>query len=303
MPTRIRPFHRSDRDQVTDLVNAHVAAVVPGMALAVNTVMSQLEREPGEYVVDPWVRERCTLVAVVRDRVVAAAHLLRYVDDDSASDDYRGSAEIRWFVHARPSPLLPGADEAALDLMTACLARMAAWRPQTVHADGALPAPGVFGVPEQWPHVRDLFVEAGFGPTQPAELVLLAPVEALRSSAPASGSWTVRRTVGVNGTRFTASEDGVELGYVEVDTVLGAPGRTPAHGWADVGNLEVDEAHRRRGVGRWLVGEAAVWLELGGVRRVLSYVTEGDEAELAFHRAAGSSVLTRTERGWRLQPS
>lgn len=51
--TEIRPFHRADRDQLTALVNAHVQAVVPGVAVSVNTVLSQLEREPDEYVVDP----------------------------------------------------------------------------------------------------------------------------------------------------------------------------------------------------------------------------------------------------------
>ncbi|MCY7401327.1 MAG: GNAT family N-acetyltransferase [Nocardioides sp.] len=300
MPTAIRPFHRSDREQVTDLVNAHVSAVVPGAAVSVNTLMSQLEREPGEYVVDPWVRERCTLVAVQRGRVVGAAHLLRYTDDESASESYRGSAEIRWLVHAVRAPLLPDAEEAAHTLITACLARLAGWRPTTVHADGALPAPGVYGIPEQWTHVRALLVGAGFAPTQPSEQVLLARVEVLRSSVPAGGDWSVRRSVGVNGTRFAAVEAGVELGYVKVDTVLGAPGRTPSDGWADVGNLWVDESRRRRGVGRWLVGQAADWLALGGVRRVLSYVADGEDAELAFHQALGFTVLTRTERGWTL---
>lgn len=74
----VRPFRRSDRDQVTYLVNAHAAAVVPGISVSVNTVMSQLEREPAEFIVDAWVSERATLVAEQRGRVVAAAHLLRY---------------------------------------------------------------------------------------------------------------------------------------------------------------------------------------------------------------------------------
>ena len=34
---QVRPFRRSDRDQLTDLVNAHASAVVPGMAVSVNT--------------------------------------------------------------------------------------------------------------------------------------------------------------------------------------------------------------------------------------------------------------------------
>jgi hypothetical protein len=79
MPSvQVRPFRRADREQLTSLVNAHIQAVVPGLAVSVNTVMSQLERDPGEFIVDPWVAERATLVAEQRRRVVAAAHLLRY---------------------------------------------------------------------------------------------------------------------------------------------------------------------------------------------------------------------------------
>ena len=63
-PIEIRPFRRDDREQLTGLVNAHVAAVIPGITVSVNAVMSQLEREPSEAVTDPWVVERKTLVAV-----------------------------------------------------------------------------------------------------------------------------------------------------------------------------------------------------------------------------------------------
>ncbi len=34
----VRPFRRDDRDQLTALVNAHVAAVVPGVSVSTNTV-------------------------------------------------------------------------------------------------------------------------------------------------------------------------------------------------------------------------------------------------------------------------
>ena len=47
----IRPFARSDREQLTDLVNRHVHAVVAGVSLSVNAVMSQLEREPLDAIV------------------------------------------------------------------------------------------------------------------------------------------------------------------------------------------------------------------------------------------------------------
>src|ERR1700734_3334769 len=87
----VRPFRRGDRAQLTSLVNAHAAAVVPGLGVSVATVLSQLEREPGEFIVDPWVSERVTLVAEQRDQIVAAAHLLRYARDDRVSPSYRGS--------------------------------------------------------------------------------------------------------------------------------------------------------------------------------------------------------------------
>ncbi len=48
---------------------------MPGVSVSVNAVLSQLEREPDEFVVDPWVVERVTLVAEQRGRVTAALHV------------------------------------------------------------------------------------------------------------------------------------------------------------------------------------------------------------------------------------
>ena len=103
-PIEVRPFQRRDRQQLTDLVNAHAAAVVPGMGISVSRLLGELERQPGEFVVDPWVSERVTLVAMQRDRVAAAAHLLRYYADSRAGDAYRGAGEIRWLVFWPEAP-------------------------------------------------------------------------------------------------------------------------------------------------------------------------------------------------------
>ena len=51
----VRRFRRNDREQLTQLVNSHAAAVVPGMSVSVSTVLSALERQPGEFIEDPWV--------------------------------------------------------------------------------------------------------------------------------------------------------------------------------------------------------------------------------------------------------
>src|SRR5580700_4288292 len=85
MPTvEVRPFRRPDRDQLAALVNAHAGAVVPGAGVSVATVLSHLERQPGQTIVDPWVAQRLTLVAEQQHAVVAAAHLLRYYADERA---------------------------------------------------------------------------------------------------------------------------------------------------------------------------------------------------------------------------
>ena len=69
----VRPFHRGDRDQLTQLVNAHAAAVVPGMGVSVSTVLGSLERRPEEFIEEPWVCDRVTLVAHQQRRGGAAA--------------------------------------------------------------------------------------------------------------------------------------------------------------------------------------------------------------------------------------
>ena len=36
----VRPLRRGDREQLTRLVNAHAAAVIPGASVSVNTVLA-----------------------------------------------------------------------------------------------------------------------------------------------------------------------------------------------------------------------------------------------------------------------
>jgi hypothetical protein len=100
----VRPFHRDDRDQLTDLINRHVAAVVPGVSVSVNTVLSDRARQPGEFLTDPWVSERVTLVAEQRGSVVAGAHLLRYRDDTVVAAGFRSIGEIDWSCAIRRPP-------------------------------------------------------------------------------------------------------------------------------------------------------------------------------------------------------
>ena len=308
---QVRPFHRGDRDQLTKLVNAHAEAVVPGLSVSVNTVLSSLERQPGEFIVDPWVSERVTLVAEQRNRVAAAAHLLRYYPDDRAGESARDSGEIRWLLYwplaPAGNPFWPDVTGSAEALIAACADVFGRWGVTRQHADGELPVPGVYGVPEQWPHIAALYRRAGFTHTGHTEVVYLAQVKDLPSAdAPPLDGLAVRRSVGINGCRFSAVLGEEVIGYIETE-VLDKGERMSRHGgWADVGNLHVASPHRRRGVGSWLLGRAADWLRLAGVNRLLNYAwLEGtDPGGLnyddyrAFLSAAGFRELTRTARGW-----
>jgi len=219
----VRPFRRSDRDQLTQLVNAHAAAVVPGMSASVSTVLSALERQPGEFIEDPWVSERVTLVADQQDRIAAAAHLLRYFPDERAGTSARDVGEIRWLLFwpeaPAGNPCWPDAAEAAEALMAACIRRLEDWGVTRQHAGGELPVRGVYGVPEQWPHIDALYQRAGFAHTGHTEIVYLARVDDLPRPAvvPIEGL-AVRRTAGMNGTRLSAILGEDVIGYIEVET-------------------------------------------------------------------------------------
>ena len=310
-PIQVRRFHRRDRDQLTDLVNAHVAAVVPGQGVSVSALLSHLEREPGEFIVDPWVTERATLVAEENNRIAAAAHLLRYGDDDQVSVAYRGGGEIRWLLFwpegpVSTNPWWTAGTQAAGDLITACIEQFDRWHVTSQSAGGELPVPGVYGVPEQWPHVSALYEHAGFVHDGHTEVVYLARVADLPRLPRPLADLEVRRTVGLNGTRLSAVLNGEIIGYIEVEIRTDGERLARQAGWADIGNLRVSERFRRRKVATWLLGQAADWLELAHVDRLLDYsYSEGADAAgrtyddyRAFLEALPFTVLTRTKRGW-----
>ncbi|MFC8089805.1 GNAT family N-acetyltransferase [Streptomyces sp. NPDC057301] len=298
----VRPFRRADRDQLTELINMHVAAVVPGVSVSVNTVLSALERQPDEFITDPWVGRRVTLVAEQRGHVVAAAHLLRYRADDEVGRSYRDIGEIDWFVCRPPASFWPDSDEAADLLMDACLAQLARWNVRARYASGELPAPAVYGLPRTWPHIRALYERAGFRHVGNTEVILIAQVADLPAHEPRSGE-TVERTLGECGTRFTAYADGHALGFIEVDTSLSRPERQArGTGLADIGNLHTDPTTYGEGLEHRLLGAAADWLRLCGVDRLLAHEGATDDMVIDRLTSAGFRELTRTDRGWEHRP-
>jgi hypothetical protein len=292
----VRDFRRDDRDQVTWLVNLHLSTVLPGVALSTNVVLAQLEREPGETIVDPWVAERRCLVAESEQNIIGAALLLRYADRETVGEAYRGAAEIRWLVG------LPNAPDTCRSLLDEVIELMRRWNPSHIYADGALPAPGCYGIPDSWPHVRRLLVEAGFDGPARAELVLAAPCAQLVGHGLIGTS--VKRSVGYLGARLELEREGTPLGFIEVGEISQALSRsTSASSWTDVGNLSATPPQTPGDVMPALLSAAADWLLLGGVDRLIDYYAEDIEQPeyLAILERCGFTRLSTNERGWELK--
>lgn len=305
----VRPFARSDREQLARLVNAHIATVSPGSYLPVATMLNDLERPLGEHIIGPWVSELVTLVAVERDQLVAAAHLRRFADDDRASESLRNTGEIWWLL------FWPEHMDAGRALRNAALEQLEQWAVRAQHADGTLPAPGVYGVSDSWPHVSQLYSEGGFDASSgQVELVFFGGIGGFPSQIgrPELAGLELRRQVGPTmATSFDAILDGEVVGSYEVDTDLTRGGSMLAFaGWADECNHWVREDLRGRGIGTWLVSEAADWMRLGGITRVMSYAIESTAHAHNAARAAvvedwrsyyaryGLRQISRNVRGW-----
>jgi GNAT superfamily N-acetyltransferase len=297
VPTaHIRPFARADRDQLTSLVNANLSAVLPGASLSVQAVLSHLDVDPGEFIVDRWVTDRRTLVAEQDGRIVAATHLRRYGDGSEVGPSYRDAAEIAWLVFWPEAPFWAGSEEAGWAVLEGAVAQLTAWRVSRWHADGSFPVSGAYGVPDVWPHIRALYEPAGFSPGR-EEVVLACAVAELPSRLP--HVWTITRRLGTSGVRFSAERNGRRLGYLEVDTSHDGSRFVSSAGRADIGNLFVEEGERRRGVATSLLAEAGRWLRLAGVTCLITYLDDtSPESERLFCERAGFEMLTRTARGW-----
>ena len=308
--THVRPFHRRDRDQLTALVNAHAAAVVPGAGASVATVLSHLERQPGETITDPWVAERVTLVAEQHHALVAAAHLLHYFADDRAGASCRGSGAIRWLLFwpgappaiptgatppRRPEPCSPPASASSGTGVSPARTPTA-----------TCPCRACTGYPSSGRTSATCTGGAASRPPGPPRWCTCARVEELpHPGQPPLAGLATRRSVGMNGTRLSAVLDGQVAGHIEVGIFEGGE-RLPRHGgWADIGDLHVAPDYRRRGVATWLLAQAGWWLRLAQVSRVLDYAALGTDPAgqdytgyRAFLAASGFTELTRTQRGW-----
>jgi GNAT superfamily N-acetyltransferase len=294
----VRPFARSDRDQLTKLVNAHISAVVPGWSVPASALLAQLEHDAGESIMEPWVIGRTTIVGIERQRLVAAAYLKRYGDDDRVSPHYRGAGEIVWMV------CWPDQLDAGRAVVRAAIAWLEASRVGTQWADGCLPTTATYGVPDAWPHIASLYGSAGFSPDGgQTEVQLAGPLEAIEAPGPAPiDGLEAQRVVGPMGTSFEAMLNGEIVGLFEVedDHTRGGSMMRLA-GWADESNHWVQEGLRGRGIGTWLVRHGAAWLRLGGTSRLLVYLIDNEHLArgIQYYSRFGLQPINRTRRGWK----
>jgi GNAT superfamily N-acetyltransferase len=283
-------------DQLTGLLNAHLDAVVPGFALPAAYLAERLTRDPGEAIVDPWVLRRHTLVAVERDRVVAAAHLLRYGATADVGPAFRDVGEIAWLL------AWPAACDAAEAVLAAGLRRLADWGAEAQWlCTGSMFVPTVSGIPDTWPHIAAILRAVGYAPEPEREEVLYAGrIDRLEPppAPPIEGLVLARRMCDF-APRFAAELAGESIGLFDVRSDVTAGGMVPAlAGWAEPWNLWVDERYRSQGVGSWLVRSAAPYLRLGGCDRMLVTVAIDDERAGAgrFYERLGLVRLARLDR-------
>jgi GNAT superfamily N-acetyltransferase len=293
---------------VASLANRHIAAVLPGGAVPVAALLSQMERDTAEATIEPWVVDRHTLVGTEADRVVAAAHLKRYGADERTPQDYRDAAAIDWVI-CDPEHLQLGAA-----LLEEAVQHLRPWDARVFYADGNLPCLGVYGIPDNWPHVQHLLAGAGFSDEHGQVEVVFAGE--LARVAPPGGpplpGVEVRRVVGPSGTAFEGLLDHQPVGVFEVEDSYGTANAQLAR-WADEANHWVAPAYRGRGVGSWLFRHGCAWLRLGGKECLLAYAVErsgpGHEPGTLsaadwerYYSRHGLSRLARTRRGWTRTP-
>ena len=261
-------------DQLAALLSAHAAAALPGAAVTAETVAARLERDAGDFVLDAWIQARETLVAIVRDRVVAAGQLCRFADEPRVGDAYRGAAELRWFC------FWPGERDAAAALLDRAIEHA---RPfSRFHLTGDPPGVLVYGIPDAWPHVEALAREHGFDDDGGRTEVLLA---AALTTLPGPESQTTSRGVAWSGDALLIADRArIEVAVEGRLGLLWGP-------FADDDRPVEPHAARRL----WL--EAFEWLRLAGCDRLVAALEE-DEVEQAA--GLGLRPITRLRRGWTL---
>lgn len=303
----LEPFRESHLGQLQSLINCHLGSVVPGWSLSTPFISSHLERNPGQYVTDPWVIERETICALERGRLLGAVHLLHLRIRTRGRRGLPGGREDRLVPGlatepAGPLPVSYSFAESTEALLAAAVEQLAEWGAAKQYATEDLWLPVLDGVPDQWPHVADALKAVGFQPNPGAEVIVrVGPLASvLEPSKPPVTGVELRRTVSETFVRFAAMLGRDEIAFCEWSVDLSSGGEIPAlTAWVEVADLWVQDDWRNRGIGSWLVKSASAWLRLGEYGRAILAVSPEQERSGAtrFYEHLGWRVLTRLRRG------
>ena len=237
--------------------------------------------------------ERKSIVGIVRDRVCAAAHLLKYGEDTR----WKGVGEIDWIL------FWPGEREAGAAVLTECWRQMNAWQVLEERILGPLPVHACVGIPDVWPHIIGLIERFGYSSNEDVdESVYGGTLNEISSPGePPVRGVTIHRDVGKFGTRFVARWGGRDVAHCECISDLTEGGQLPAlAGWAELSEVETSESMRNKGFGSWVVRHAVEWLRLAKCDRIVLSVTREDEEAGAgrFYKRFGWMPLVRQQKNW-----
>jgi hypothetical protein len=289
--THITSCEPKHLEPLATLLSAHAGCVLPGAAVFPAAIESRLRRDPGEYVLDPWVEHRETLVAIEDARVVAATQLWRFADDPGVSDSYRGAAELRWLCFWPPNR------QAAGELLEEAIQRAG---PRRLYLSGDLPGVLVYGIPDAWTHVEELARSRGFVFDDRTELLLVARLSDLGGPESPFAGCSLKCSVW--------SGDPVLLAERRDQAPLRMEFAVEPSDWGRVPTLQragalwgpfTEQGELDRSLARWLWLEAFEWLRLAGCERVIAALVE-DEPAVEQAEALGLRRVARLRRGWTL---
>jgi GNAT superfamily N-acetyltransferase len=297
----IRAFQYSDLSQLTQLINLHITMLIPSWGLPSSIILSHLDDNPEQPVLNPWVFERKTLCAFVGEQLVAAAHLLHYGNEPTIFKDYRDLGDIAWFVFE------PEFMPEARDLLAACHQQMRDWKVRKLIAwDSGLSIPCATGISDKWPHLRELFLEAGYKPNLGHQEAVfggtfdkIVPPPQLPLS---DGLWIYQQIA--DPIVLTISKGIEMIGRCEADSDLTSRGQKPAlQSWAELNHLEVKETWRRRGIATLLIQKLVEILKKEGKQQIVFAVMLEDEivGAGAFYASLGWNLISRGLDGLTLE--
>jgi ribosomal protein S18 acetylase RimI-like enzyme len=296
MPT-IRAFQPEDLSQLTQIINTHISMLIPTWELPSELILSRLEKNPDEPVIDPWVIERATFCAFVGENLVAAAHLLRYGDTETVNENHHNHGDIAWFVFE------PAFESEAKELLSACHAQMRDWQVKTLGAwESGLYVPCFTGISDNWPHIGKLFYEAGYRPNpERAEAVFGGGFDGVYSPRELPDKFAMKHRITANEIAIGLHRYGERVATIEARIDCSENDTKPAlKTWAELSEVEVAETWRRRGVGTMLIDYLVFLLKDAGASQVVFSVAKDDEeaGAGAFYRSLGFKPFSRSQDAW-----